>query len=121
MAGSWEPLEPPVWKWYRVYAGVMGGLYLLITIGGVALAVFAPNIDGEQMGLFMGAMYAIISLPFTAAYIAAFFIPRAPWAWVYHLVLICIGLSSVCCLPVTIPLLIQWLKPVTKQFFGRPA
>jgi MFS family permease len=121
MAGSWEPLEPPVWKWYRVYAGVMAAMYLLVTVAGVVLAVLAPDSDGEPFPRFIGLMYAVIGVPFAAAYLAAFFIPRAPWAWIYHLVLICIGLTSICCMPATIPLLIYWLKPEAKQFFGRAA
>lgn len=126
MASSWghQPVEPRVWMWYRVYAGFMGGLYLLVMLGGIALAVFAPSLEGgggemPEMPRFMGVMYAVIGLPFAAAYLAAFFIPRVPWAWIYHLVLICVGLTSVCCMPATIPLLIFWLKPETKVFFGR--
>jgi hypothetical protein len=45
--------------------------------------------------------------------------PRRPWAWIFGLVLICIGLTSLCCLPVAIPLLLSWLKPETKSYFGR--
>ena len=42
-----------------------------------------------------------------------------PWAWIYGMVLICIGLTSPCCLPVTIPLLIGWIKDDAKAYFGR--
>jgi hypothetical protein len=41
--------------------------------------------------------------------------------WVYDIVLICLGMTSVCCMPVTIPLLIFWIKPDAKAWFGRVA
>lgn len=119
MAGSWEPLEPPVWKWYRIYAGLMAAMYMLVTIGGVLVAVLVPDVNEDSMPMVMGLVYGCIGAPLAAAYIGAFFVPRQPWAWIYHMVLICIGLTSVCCMPATIPLLIHWIKPETKRFFGR--
>jgi hypothetical protein len=35
------------------------------------------------------------------------------------MVLICIGMNSCCLLPASIPLLIFWIKPETKTYFGR--
>lgn len=121
MNASWEPVAPPVWTWYRVYAGLMAAMYLAVMVAGVALTVLMPDIEGEPFPKFMGLIYAGIGAPLGIAYLAAFFIPRAPWAWIYHLVLICIGLSSICCMVASVPLLIFWLKPEAKQFFGRPA
>lgn len=42
-----------------------------------------------------------------------------PWLWTYDLVIICLGMTSTCILPASIPLLIFWLKPETKRYFGK--
>lgn len=111
--------QPPVWLWYRVYAVFMalvyGGLALLIL--GVLIATGGQGVKDEDMIALV--VTGVFCLPFALAYVVAPFLPRAPWAWIYHLALIGLGLTSVCCMPATIPLLIFWLKPETKLFFGR--
>jgi hypothetical protein len=37
--------------------------------------------------------------------------------WIYQIVLIGLGLTSVCCLPATVPLLISYVKPEVKAWF----
>jgi hypothetical protein len=61
---------------------------------------------------------AVIVIPFFLIFALAPFLPKKPWAWIYHLVLICLGMSG-CTIVASIPLLIFWLKPETKAFFGR--
>ena len=67
----------------------------------------------------MGAVFLILGLAFFVPYAIAPFLPRKSGVWVFGLVLICIGLTSLCCLPVCIPLLIYWSKPEMKAFYGR--
>jgi hypothetical protein len=45
------------------------------------------------------------------------FLPDRPWKWVYGLILIIMGMPSCCYLPVTIPLLIFWVQPETREYF----
>ena len=49
---------------------------------------------------------------------AALFLPKKPWVWVYGIVAVCVGLPNCCFLPLSIPVLIFWLRPETKQYFG---
>jgi hypothetical protein len=49
----------------------------------------------------------------------ALLLPPRPWTWIYHLVIICFGMTSACCIPMCVPLVIFWLKPDTKAYFGR--
>jgi len=113
---------PAVWNWYRVYAGLMAALYLVILVGGTLMPLVAPgevDLDADDPPPWaVSLMVGCFSLPFAAAYGAALFLPVRPWAWIYHLVLICVGFTSVCCMAVSIPLLIFWLKPETKAYFG---
>lgn len=112
---------PPVWRWYKVYVICMALMYLVVTVLGVVMAVIdIPTRDNDLPMDVQGVLLALICVPFFLIYAAALFVPRKPWAWVFHLVLICVGLTSACCAPASIPLLIFWLKPETKAAFGRP-
>lgn len=73
---------------------------------------------GEGAFLMVMAV-ALVSLVLFVASIAPFFLIPRPWVWIFDLVLICMGMTSVCFLPMCIPLLIHWLKPETKAWFGR--
>jgi hypothetical protein len=114
-----EAPAPRVWTWYRVYAGLMALMYVAIAVGGGLAGALAPMDADDPPRWFFMLVFGCMGGPLGAAYIAAFFLPRRPWVWVYHLVLISIGLTSVCCMPASIPLLIHWIKPETKQYFGR--
>ncbi len=112
----------PVWPWYVAYAICMALLYVLTAIMGAAYLAGAGFLAVEQADQALMGFYGIFMLGlgvvFAALYGAAPFLPKKNWAWVYHLVMICVGLTSCCCLPVCIPLLIHWLKPETKAMFG---
>ena len=120
-----EPVveRPPVWKWYIVYAVFMALLYLFVALMGVgylAGAGFLPVGQDEQIlfGVY-GGLFLVLGIVFAGLYVAAPFLPKKPWAWIYHLVLIALGLTSCCTLFVCVPLLIYWLKPETKAMFER--
>jgi hypothetical protein len=113
---------PPVVTWYKVYAGLMAAMYLLLLVGGASFPLWAPEAEmgaDDPPPWVLALAAGCISLPFAAAYVAAFVVPVKPWAWIYHLVLICFGLTSACCMLASIPLLIFWLRPETKAYFGR--
>jgi len=73
----------------------------------------------EAKAKLVGSVMLILGLVFFVPYAVAPFLPRQSWVWVLGLVLICIGLTSTVCLPVSIPLLIFWFKPEMKAFYGR--
>ncbi len=104
-----------MWVWYVVYTVFLAVTYLACLGGGAAMAFFADK--DEQR--FQGIVLAIVGLPFLIVYGAAPFLPKKPWAWIVHLILICMTMSSACCIPAAIPLLIFWLKPECKAYFGR--
>jgi hypothetical protein len=96
-------------------------LVYLLTLGlGVMFLFIEPDKDmSEAEAKIMGAVMIVFGVALAAPFAAAPFLPRQSWAWVFGLVLICIGLTSACCLPVCIPLLLQWLKPEMKAYYGR--
>lgn len=101
----------------------MGLMYVVVFVAGMVVALMSDRFADEETSatfwIVYGAFIAFLGLALAGVFVAALFLPAKPWVWVYHVVLICLGLSSVCCLPVCIPLLIQWLKPDVRAHFGR--
>jgi hypothetical protein len=107
--------------WYRVYLGVLAGLYLLVSLGGIGVAYLQPASQGsDPMEMFiMGIIYAVMGAVFFIAHIIALSLPVKPYNWIVGIVFIALGMTSCCTWPATIPLLIIWIKPETRKFFGR--
>jgi hypothetical protein len=125
---QWPPPGAPLdtgkaekaYRWYVVYVVAMLVLYLLCVVGSlIALTADFDVTDEERTeiqiyaGVFLAASLAMLPL-FGVGLLAG----RRSWGWVYGLVLIGLGATSCCTWPITIPLLIQWLKPEMKARFG---
>jgi hypothetical protein len=121
LAYSQEPRVPGVWPWFIAYCVLMALMYAVLALAGVAILLGGPTQPNQDplVALTQGACFLVFCVPLTVIYAVAPFLPRRPGVWVYDLVLICLGLTSICCLPATIPLLIFWMKPETKMWFGR--
>lgn len=119
-SASLNPATPAVFTWFVVYCILMALLYLAMAAMGVAFLFMEPDQEvSAAEAKVMGGMFIILGLVFFVPYALGPILPRKSWVWVFGLVLICIGLTSLCCLPVCIPLLIFWLKPEMKEFYGR--
>ncbi len=107
--------------WYRIYLGVLAILYLGVTILGITLAVLQPETADHDRAtlLFVSILYAVLGSIFLILTIIALFLPIKPFNWVVGIVMIAIGMTSCLFLPFLIPLLVYWIKPETKAFFGR--
>jgi hypothetical protein len=94
---------PKVLAWYRAYSAAMAALYLLVFVAGTVVLLMHERLGAadDAPPLFWvayGGFIAALGLVFCAAFAAAF---------------------SPCCLPVCLPLLIFWIKPETRVYFGR--
>lgn len=119
-AASLNLATPPVYKWFVVYCIAMALLYLTTAVMGIVFMFIEPDKDmSAEEAKIMGIVFLILGLAFFVPYASAPFLPRKSWVWIFGLVLICLGLTSACCLPASIPLLIFWLKPEMKEFYGR--
>ena len=121
LAGTGD--APQVVTWYRVYCGLMTLLYIACFVGGIFLA-FSGLLDGPagpdaQALKIQGWILLVISVPLTALFAAGVVLPPRPWTWIYGFVPICIGMTSCCILPFSIGLIVFWIKPDTKRYFGR--
>lgn len=113
-------IAPPIWKFFVAYCAAMALLYLLCIVFGVLAFFIEPkNQEEKTLQIVMGFLFVGLGAVLFLLFAAAPFLPKKPWVWIYDIVLIAVGLTSCACLPVSIPLLIYWLKPETKAFFGR--
>ena len=116
------PGRPRVLTWFIAYCIFMALLYAACVAGGAwVLSMPEHELTSWDMDLvearIQGGVFLAIGLPLMAAFGLGPVLPRRKWVWVYDIVLIAIGLTSVCCLPVTVPLLIYFIKPETKAWF----
>lgn len=107
--------------WYRVYCGALAALYALVATMGLFIAYIQPatNNQSAEESLIMGLIYAIVGTIFFAIFLVASILPPKPYNWIVGIVMIAIGMTSCCAWPAVIPLLIYWIKPETREFFGR--
>ena len=113
--------RPAVVGWFKAYCGVLCAMYLFSTALSAVFFVVSPvDLDmSPTEALIVGGLLLTVSLPLLAACALPFFLRPRPWVWVYDIVIICLGMTSACCLPACIPLLIFWLRPEVKRYFGR--
>ena len=113
--------RPKVVGWFRIYAGFMFLTYLAIVV--FSLVFFVGSPEGSRAhrdsDLAVGFAFAGVGLALLTAFLYALSEPPTPKMWIYDLVLICLGMTSACLLPFCIPLLIYWIKPDTRRYFGR--
>jgi hypothetical protein len=129
------PVPPPVIVWYKVYCGFMAGLYLLCAVFMLAFPSWltsalrsspssarnAREIQDLEAMLPFWIVMALIFVVFAAPFLMAIFMRRATWHWVFGIVLIALGMTSICTLPFCIPLLIFWLKDDVKYYYSSAA
>ena len=100
----------------------MATLYGLLTLIGIVVLV-AAGWDDEEISLaeklILSGVFLVLCGGLAAIFAFGVFARPASWVWVYDIVLIAIGLTSCLTIPAAVPLLIYWIKPETKAYFGR--
>lgn len=112
--------SPSVWKWQVSYCVLLAAMYLVVALMAWYLKGHPEMIPDKHRDLNGAVSYIYFSVFIFLAFLYSIgpFLPRRPWVWVYHLVLICFTMTSCCCIPLAIPLLIFWIKPETRAFFS---
>ncbi|MGK2860017.1 MAG: hypothetical protein ACSLFQ_22705 [Thermoanaerobaculia bacterium] len=110
--------QPSVVLWLKIYVVLNALMYLAVAGLLAAVAILAPDFLAEELGpavilLAIASFCVLLAL----VYLVALAFPLRPWAWVYDLVLICLGFTGCLTLPFSIALLIFWIKPEAKNWF----
>ena len=118
-----EERPPEAVYYFRIYAALII-LNLLGVFGGGLFMMLKPLMSGASGGA------ATEDLIVGLVLVGSGFLPMVPHGlalfggrrkWVYTLALVLIGINMLwvsCCLPITIPMLIYWMKPETKRWYG---
>ena len=117
---NYPPERPAVVVWLKVYCGILAFVYLLCALMSL-LFFFADPVELEMApaeAQIIGAVFLILGIVLFVVFLIPIILEPRPWLWIYDLVAICLGLTSVCCFPFSVALLIFWLKPEVKRYFG---
>lgn len=105
---------PAVITWQLVYCGVMVATYfgcgllgLFFFLGAEEIADVDLSVDEARI---FGVIFMVIGFGLAVLFAIGLFWRKGMGGWVFHIVLISIGLTSACCWPSNIPLLIFWCK-----------
>ena len=112
---------PKVIWWFKVYTGFLCLLYLATAAFSLYFFLSDPT-DLEMSATaarVTGALLLIVGIALFVACLLPLVLKPQPWLWTYDLVIICLGMTSACVLLASIPLLIFWLKPEVKRYFGK--
>jgi hypothetical protein len=114
-------MKPTVVTWFKVYCAVLTFVYLLLIPGGLVYLLLDPaTLQMEPLeAKLVGITFLVLAIPLAITSVLPFFLPPKPWVWVYSLVLICLGMTSCCFLLASVPLLLYWIKPETKAYYGK--
>lgn len=112
---------PAVVIWFKVYCGFLAVIYAVVSLVGLPFLLIDPQeLEMEPIAArFIGVLFLGLGLVLLVLSLLPLFLAPRPWVWIYDLVLICLGMTSACFLFFSIPLLIFWLRPEVKQYFGR--
>jgi hypothetical protein len=115
------PSPPGVVKWFKVYCGILSFVYLGVAAASLFFFLTPPGeMEMSEAGArITGVVLLAMGLLLFALCVLPLCVPRRPWVWGYGIGLICLGMTSACFLPMCVPLLIYWVKPETKSYFGK--
>ena len=107
--------NPTVIPYQRIYVLLMFLLYAALVVGVVVAAVYRESVSLElEMSsnelLIMLAVYGVPSAALAIIFFVRLFWNRGLGGWIYNLILIVLGMTSCCTWPITIPLMIFWIK-----------
>lgn len=110
-----------VYFWYRVYCSALVVLYLVAAILGAIAIVgsYGANVEKPEDAFKGGIVLLIFGGVLAVVYLTGVILSPKSATWIWGIVLIALGMISVCLLPFTLPLLLFWLKPATQNYFGR--
>jgi hypothetical protein len=112
---------PKVIWWFKIYTGFLCVLYLATAAFSFYFLLSDPA-DLEMSATaarVTGALLLIVGLALFDVCLLPLVLKPRPWLWTYDLVIICLGMTSACILLASIPLLIFWIKPKVKRYFGK--
>lgn len=108
--------------YFRIFGGFMaistGALLIAGMVGTIAALASTTSPSSAIPSIFAGLVYTGIGGVMFLLYILALFGGRRPWVHTLGVVLIALTMTSICCMPISIPLLIAYNKHDVKRWYG---
>ena len=108
--------NPTVIPCQRIYVLLMFRLYAALVVGVVVAAGYRESVSLELVDVFKRTinnacrLRSTISMHWLSFSSVGLFWNRGLGGWIYNLILIVLGMTSCCTWPITIPLMIFWIK-----------
>lgn len=120
-----EP-APSVWRWYQVLCVFLAVVNAVLAALGVWIGTnldwlvsLSENPESDRAALAQGGPVLIgTGIAFAALNLMLLTFPRKPWAYLVHLGNILAAIFLCCPAPLAIPLLIFWIRPEAREYFG---
>jgi hypothetical protein len=109
--------------WLKIYSAFLAFIYLAVSAASLFFFLSKPeDLEmSENAAMMVGLLFLLVGAALFAVCLVPLIASPQPWVWTYDLVILCMGFTSPCFLVVCVPLLVYWLKPETKAYFGRSA
>lgn len=111
--------------YFRIFGGFMAlstGALLIAGMAGTIAALVSSSASTSASSamppIFIGLVYTGIGGLMFLLYILALFGGRKPWVHTLGTILIALTMTSICCMPISIPLLISYNKQEVKRWYG---
>ena len=109
--------KPKVVSWYQVFI-----VFLMIFQATFLVGLFVIMVTGSSVGSGLPLSVVYIMFFLNVFYLIIYFVslisPKTPWSWVLGTVLISLSVLSIILTPFAIALLIFWVRPEVKRFYG---
>ena len=114
------PLRPAVVTLFKFFCVIMLFMGLFSAAFGCFVLVFNPPNPGPARteNIMIACVYLVPGALSFFLYLVGLFLPRRRWGWTFSLVLLGLSMLACCPLPASIPLLIFYLKPHVKEYYG---
>ena len=118
--------RPGAVRWYRAFAASLVLTCVASWVVGALLVRHAPDLAADDPATSVaeielyGYLLIAFGVAFVVPYTVAMLVPRRRWGWYVAIVTIAIGMTSCLWAVPAIFLLLAWLKPDVKAYFGFP-
>lgn len=112
---------PKVILCFKIYCVVLCLIYLATAAASLFFFLADPrDIEMSRTAArVVGSCFLAMGLVLFGVCLLPLILAPRPWLWTFDFVVICLGMTSACFLPVCVPLLLFWLKPDAKRYFGK--
>jgi hypothetical protein len=116
--------------YYRIYGGILAVLSALVIVAGMTMFLIplfssggpggSSSAASDPVAMITGAFYTGAGVVFLVPLLLSLFGGRNGWVHTLGTVVLALTMLTLCCVPFSIPVLIIWLRPETKRWYGAP-